>query len=265
MRARRRNKLRLAPVFLAAAFAVLPLAPASADDDTAIYTANKEYVEVDVRIDNRLKAYPKLYDELVQEGRKFGADNEEAAAEQWQEDKTAFPAGMPYSYNLNYRLRVAAGNYVSIIIDEAEYTGGAHPNHGSATQLWDRDKDERVDFRTLFKDTRTDSADMQTLSKLILDALAAEKKARDVSFDMNDMWFKDWKADFENFGQPSLAPSTEPGKSSGVTFHFSPYEAGAYAEGDYVAFVPAAALTPLLTPEAQKLFGGARPESDKEQ
>jgi hypothetical protein len=79
------------------------------------------------------------------------------------------------------------------------------------------------------------------------------------------MWFKDWKPEYSSFGEPSLAPSTVAGKSSGITFHFPPYAVGAYAEGDYTAFVPASALMPLLTPEAQKLFGGERPKSDEDE
>ena len=244
---------------------MLTLAPArAADDDTAIYTAHTQYVEIDIRVDNRLKAFPKLYETIVREGKKFGAESKADTAAQWRDDKSVFRS-LAYDFSRGYRLRTAAGRYVSIAIDESEFTGGAHPNHGTTTMLWDRDKNERADFKTLFKDTAPGSADMQALSKLILGALVAEKKARDLPFDMNDMWFKDWKADFENFGQPSLAPSTASGKSSGVTFHFSPYEVGAYVEGDYVAFVPAAALMPLLTPDAQKLFGGERPESDKAQ
>ena len=39
-----------------------------------------------------------------------------------------------------------------------EFTGGAHPNHGTTTMLWDRDKNERADFKTLFKDTAPGSA-----------------------------------------------------------------------------------------------------------
>jgi hypothetical protein len=171
---------------------------------------------------------------------------------------------VPYGFGRNYRMRAAAGKYVSVIVTGYEFTGGAHPNHDSTTLLWDREKKAEADFKILFKDTADSSADMKTLSKLILDALAIEKKARDMPFDPNDMWFKDWKPEYGNFGNPSLAPSTETGKSSGVTFHFSPYEVGAYAEGDYVAFIPASALMPLLTPEAQRLFGGARPKEDSD-
>jgi len=254
--------LRYITIFFAAALLALPLARARADDD-AIYTAKTQYVEVDVRIDNRLKAFARLYELLFAEGKKFGVENKEETAAQWREDKSVF-RGLAYNFSRVYRLRAAAGKYVSVIVDESQFTGGAHPNHGSATFLWDRETNARADFKTLFRDTSTGSADMQTLSKLILESLAAEKKARGIPLDLSDMWFKDWNADFSNFGEPSLAPSTEKGKSSGITFHYSPYEVGAYVEGDYVAFVPASALMPLLTPEAQRLFGVARPESDKD-
>ena len=64
-------------------------------------------------------------------------------------------------------------------------------------------------------------------------------------------------------GPVSLAPSTEEGKSSGLTFHYSPYAVGAYAEGPYVAFVPWETLKPYLTPEGARIFGGARPKGDE--
>ena len=34
------------------------------------------------------------------------------------------------------------------------------------------------------------------------------------------------------------------------------------AEGQHLAFVPWEAVKPFLTPESQRIFGGARPESD---
>ena len=54
------------------------------------------------------------------------------------------------------------------------------------------------------------------------------------------------------------------GKSSGLTFHYSPYAVGSYAEGEYVAFVPWETLKPYLTPEGVKIFGGARPKDDED-
>jgi hypothetical protein len=252
-----------AGIIFAAALSALPIAQARADDDIPIYEAKTQYLEIGVGIDKRLQAFPKLYSHLVAEGKQYGEESKKETDEQWREDKSIFH--VPYGFGRNYRLRTAAGKYVSVIVNGYEFTGGAHPNHGSTTILWDREKKEEADFEKLFKDTSDNSADMQKLSKLILDALIAEKKARDVPADLNDYWLSQWKPKFENFGEPSLAPSTATGKSSGVTFHFSPYAVGAYVEGDYVAFIPASALMPLLTPEAQKLFGGERPTSDKEE
>jgi hypothetical protein len=60
----------------------------------------------------------------------------------------------------------------------------------------------------------------------------------------------------------TLAPSTEPGKSSGLTFHYSPYAVGAYAEGPYTAFVPWTAFRSYLSQQGTVVFGGTRPESD---
>ena len=63
-------------------------------------------------------------------------------------------------------------------------------------------------------------------------------------------------------GPISLAPSTETDKSSGLTFHYSPYAVGAYAEGPYTVFVPWTAFQSYLSPQGAAIFGGQRPESD---
>ena len=65
-------------------------------------------------------------------------------------------------------------------------------------------------------------------------------------------------------GPVSLAPSTEEGKSSGLTFHYSPYAVDSYAEGGYIAFVSWETLKPYLTPEGVRIFGGARPKDDED-
>ena len=60
----------------------------------------------------------------------------------------------------------------------------------------------------------------------------------------------------------TLAPSSEPNKSSGLTFHFSPYMVGPYAEGPLSAFVPWSAFKDHLSAEGAALFGGTRPDAD---
>ncbi|MGB7036766.1 MAG: RsiV family protein, partial [Xanthobacteraceae bacterium] len=63
-------------------------------------------------------------------------------------------------------------------------------------------------------------------------------------------------------GPMTLAPSTEAGKSSGLTFHYSPYAVGPYVEGPYTVFVPWTAFKHFLSMEGLALFGGERPKAD---
>jgi hypothetical protein len=253
-----------ATILLAAVCSLVIFSDAfAADGETAIYTASKPYVEVEVIVADSLKAYPKLYEWLAAEGRKFGEKSERDTLQQWREHKDFF-RDMAHTFDRGYRLQAAAGKYVSVEIGESQFTGGAHPNHEIDTLLWDRELERRVDFKTLFTDTENNSPPMVALAKLVKDAVIAEKKAHDVPVEEDNIWFKEWKPEFEIFGEPGLAPSTEAGKSSGVTFDFSPYAVGAYVEGSYTVFIPAEKIAPYMTAEARALFGGERPKSDAE-
>ena len=62
-----------------------------------------------------------------------------------------------------------------------------------------------------------------------------------------------------------VRPSTESGKASGLTLHFSPYAVGPYAEGPLTAFVPWSDFKDFLSPEGVALFGGTRVAGDESQ
>ncbi|HVT54927.1 MAG TPA: DUF4163 domain-containing protein, partial [Xanthobacteraceae bacterium] len=117
--------MKQARTVLAAALIALPLAHARADDDIPIYEAKTQYLEIGVGIDKRLQAFPALYSHLVAEGKQYGEESKKETDEQWREDKSIFH--VPYGFGRNYRLRAAAGQYVSVIVDGYEFTGGAHP------------------------------------------------------------------------------------------------------------------------------------------
>jgi hypothetical protein len=117
---------------------------------------------------------------------------------------------------------------------------------------------------------------MTTLARLARIAVAAEKLQRDtVNVDVpKEKLTPERLAELDTFiangiepsllkiGPVTLAPSTEPGKSAGLTFHYSPYAVGAYAEGPYTVFVPWTAFRNYLSPQGLATFGGQRPESD---
>ena len=103
---------------------------------------------------------------------------------------------------------------------------------------------------------------MAAMLKGIIASLKVEKKKRDSSATATTEWFKGLEPKLLKIGAVTLAPSTEAGKSSGLTFHYPPYAVGPYAEGEYVAFVPWETLKPHLSAEGAKIFAGARPKGD---
>jgi hypothetical protein len=105
---------------------------------------------------------------------------------------------------------------------------------------------------------------MRAMRQGIVASLEAEKKQRGLE-DTDASAIHAIEPKLLKIGPVSLAPSTEVGKSSGLTFHYSPYAVGSYAEGGYVAFVPWETLKPYLTPEGIKIFGGVRPKDDDRQ
>ena len=117
---------------------------------------------------------------------------------------------------------------------------------------------------------------MRTLAQAARIAVAAEKLSRDaINVDVpKEKLTPERLAELDRFiadgvqpsllkiGPISLAPSTETGKSSGLTFHYSPYAVGAYAEGPYTVFVPWTTFQTHLSSQGAAIFGGQRPESD---
>ena len=161
--------------------------------------------------------------------------------------------------------------------DDGTYTGGAHPNSYMNTILWDRDARRRVNIRPLFRETADNGPTMTALAQLARLAVAAEKLKRDAINRRRPEGASSRRrrlAKLDQFiaggvepsllkiGPISLAPSTEAGKSSGLTFHYSPYAVGAYAEGPYTVFVPWTAFQSHLSAQGTAIFGGQRPESD---
>jgi hypothetical protein len=155
-------------------------------------------------------------------------------------------------------------------------TGGAHPNTGIDTILWDGDTKKRISIRPFFTETADNGATMTAMAKLVKLAVAREKIARGAAeaedgkpmtpetIAEQDSFINDGvKSTLLELGPVTLAPSTQAGKSAGLSFHFSPYAVGPYAEGTYTAFVPWEQFKTYLSPQGSALFGGERPESDK--
>jgi hypothetical protein len=238
--------------------------------------------EITVTIDNALKAHPGLAENLRAEGHRYVAKARAEAEKEYRESPEWFrqDGGRRWSYDLVYAQRsVVAGRYVSVLRDDGTYTGGAHPNTVTDTILWDKAQKKRISIRPFFTETADGGPVMTAMARLVRLAVAKEKLARwkdsrpddekkeplptvEESVTKDEQLRRAIQPRLLGIGPISLAPSTVPGKSSGLTFHFSPYDVDAYAAGPYTVFVPWTALKPFLSPEGVAIFGGDRPKSD---
>jgi len=219
-------------------------------------------VDARVFLDDKIKADAALSADCLAEGRRWINKNAVYAAASRQEDPVLFRNG-GWSFERKYALRsVTDGHYTSIVRSDYVNTGGAHPNSDVNTILWDATAKRRISIRPFFTETADAGPTMMAILKAVIVSLNIEKKKRDATDTATAEWYKGLEPKLLKIGAVTLAPSTESGKSSGLTFHYPPYAVGPYAEGPYVAFVPWETLKSYLTPEGSKIFGGARPNSD---
>ncbi len=234
---------------------------AQAQDAKPAATVNTKSIEASVTIDDVLKAYPGLYDNLFAEGRREMAKWRADADKERKETPDLFK-NRRYSFERHYGERSAIGRYVSVERTDYMNSLGAHPNHRTNIILWDTAAKRRISIRPFFKETTDNGPTMETLADTIRAALVAEKKARDIPNADKDPGIDNVKPKILSIGAIALAPSTAKAKSSGLIAYFSPYDVGAYAEGGYAVFVPWTAFKDHLSAEGARLFGGDRPADD---
>jgi hypothetical protein len=271
-----------APSFIVAGvLACAGLVPAAAEPKSDLATRTRAAV-IAVSIDKKLKGDFALVADLVADGRRFLAKMRAESDGEYKSDRGYFSGGRRYTYERGYAFRSLVGNrYLSIVRDDSTYTGGAHPNSRLDTILWDRAQKKRISMRPFFNETADNGPTMTTLAALVRRAVTIERQERREG-PMNEHERKAFLATLDDtiakdeqlretiqpsllkLGPISLAPSTTPGKSSGLTFHFSPYDVDAYAAGPYTVFVPWSDLKPFLSTEGAAIFAGERPEKDKE-
>ncbi|MBW7970595.1 RsiV family protein [Bradyrhizobium sp. BR 10289] len=254
--------LKLSVALLLGAIGLSPSLAADPKPDAAVKTKS---IDARVFLDDKIKADTALAADCLAEGKKWLDKNAADAAASRKADPQFFRDG-GWDFERKYSIRsIVADRYVSVLRNDYMDTHGAHPNSDVNTILWDKTDNKRISIRPFFTETADKGPTMKAMVKAIITSLKAEKKKRDTSETATDEWFKSVEPSLLKIGAVTLAPSTEAGKSSGLTFHYPPYAVGPYAEGEYVAFVPWETLKPYLTPEGTHIFGGARPKGDAEE
>jgi hypothetical protein len=257
----------------------LTTAAAAPKTDIAIKT---RAAEITVAVEDALKRHPGLGADCLAEGRRWADKNRAEADKALRDDPVDFAGGRRWSLEREYALRSVVTRYVSVLRTDYSYTGGAHPNTEIDTILWDREAKKRISIRPFLKESADNGPTMTALAQLVRLAVAREKIARGLgdhseagtkgppvtpeAYLVQDSFIAEGvQPTLLKLGPVTLAPSTLAGKSSGLTFHFSPYAVGAYAEGPYTVFVPWSELKAHLSPAGAALFGGERPAGDDKQ
>jgi hypothetical protein len=194
-------------------------------------------------------AYPELrktlYDEGVRQLQGFVASA--------QEDHQRLAAkGLPlpgYERTVQWTITANTPDIVSAKETWFEFTGGAHPNHGSDGLIWDVRQGLQILPGELF---RAD-APRAPLDQALCDAIKAAKAARQGALPVGPNFpCPNW-----DDGDVVLEPSTVAGKFGGLTFLYDPYALGPYVEGDYAVTIPQATFHSALSPTYAGLFAGA--------
>jgi hypothetical protein len=250
--------------FLAASLvATIVGSPAFAADPKPDYAFKNKIVDISVTLDPAIKKNPAFAADSLKEGQAWAAKARAEAKAGKKETPTAFPPGQPWTYERTYQVRsVVADRYFSVVRSDYMDTNAAHPNSNVDTVLWDDSLKKRISIRPFFTETEDGGPTMRAMLAGAIEAVKAEKKAHGVDDFSGVDWYKELKPSLTKIGAIALTPSTEAGKSAGLTFHYPPYAVGPYAEGGYVAFVPWEKLKPYLSPEGAAIFGGARPKGD---
>jgi hypothetical protein len=228
--------------------------------DVAIKTNT---IDVSVTLDATIKANPALKADCLAKGKRYAEKQRKKATDSKRSDPKYFPKD-GYTFERQYlTASVIANRYISILREDYADTHGAHPNTYVNTILWDDTAKKRISIRPFFKETADDGPTLTAMKKAVIAALKTEKKERGIVDDDAGLdWYKEIGASLLKIGPVTLAPSTEPGKSSGLTFHYEPYAVGPYAEGRFDVTVPWQELKPYLSAEGIAIFGGAPPKRD---
>ncbi len=190
--------------------------------------------------------------------RNKGALLKTAAADKAERTKSSFPF---FAYESSIEIAVAGSTprLLSLTDDVSEFTGGAHPNHGTSAILWDRSLGRKITFDSQFINGASSVAAL--LRKPYCSALDKERaKRRGPEQQAAGSPGGDPFNQCPKFSDLALIPE---GKSarlfSTVTIHADPYVAGPYAEGDYDISLPVtAAQVAAVKPQYRSSFAPAR-------
>jgi hypothetical protein len=206
-----------------------------------------------------VSAFPPLEKSIRDPAEKAQADYaQQAKDDRAEREKEGFPWPGAYQYSVDVKIAGDTPRLLSLTRDWFDFTGGAHPNHGTDAILWDREGWRVLTIGELFSGGGGAFASLVTGA--YCGALDKERKKRrpgQASGGADDPFWSCPK--FEDL--EIIPQGAQGGQLSRILFHADPYAAGPYAEGDYDVELPVtAAMVAALKPEYRDSFVAAQPQ-----
>lgn len=174
----------------------------------------------------------------------------EAARGQRQAREDGFPFNK-YSSGTTWEVVADLPDYLSLSADLSSYQGGAHPNYGFDTMVWDKQRSIALEPIAFFD---SPAALDEALGEQLCDKLNTEREKRrgiPVPEGSDDFFDACVKVDETNL----LLGSTGGTKFDRIGVQIAPYLAGPYAEGSYeFTFVMTPELLEQVSPEYRAAF-----------
>lgn len=179
---------------------------------------------------------------------------QELAVESVEARREARGEGFPYnkhSYTAEWKVIAELPDWLSLSLDIATYTGGAHGNYHTESLVWDKKAGKAMDAIRLFT---SPEALEEALGKRFCDALnaqRAERRDEPVEPDSDDSF--DQCPGIEEL--EILVGSSNRRTFNRLTVYAGPYVAGPYVEGEYEVDLPVdAAILAAVKPEYRAAF-----------
>jgi hypothetical protein len=156
-----------------------------------------------------------------------------------------------YSSETAWEVVADLPDWLSLSAEISTYEGGAHPNYGFDTMVWDKARDRALEPIAFF--TSPDALDRAMGSELCdaLNAERSERRGQPVMGGSEELFDECIKPDETNL----LLGSSDGESFDSIGIQIAPYIAGPYAEGSYEFTFPVTdAILAIVRPEYRAAF-----------
>jgi hypothetical protein len=217
---------------------------------------------VEIDFDPAFSEHPRAFAEVRRRAEAAMAELADVARDahaEWREGGEAWP-WHGYDLWMHWRISWSGNGHVSALNSISSYSGGAHPNRGFESLLWNALEASETGLADLFEDAADGSPAMTALHGAVIEDLLRQKREHlGEHFDEareRDLLLNGLAPAVDAFPSVTLAPSTEPEKAGGLLVYYGPYHVGSYVEGAYRVLVPQSLFAAHLAPDWAAHFGG---------